>query len=75
MSTDKLSEIQMVTISLFQMLSVTVGQVLPCLGKANSCASSHVQLCCLCHVVQIGMLNIYCSIHLFCLLLSSLAVH
>ena len=42
------------------------------LGKANTCANRHAQLCCFCHGIQSDMLTIYHSpAYLLCTLLLS----
>ena len=59
---DKLADIQQVALSLLQTQPGTVCQVMfTFLGKANFCASGHLLLQQLCHVIQNDMLTVYHS--------------
>ena len=57
-SYDKLADIQQLALSLLQRQPVTVHQVTSFLGKAILCASGHLQLWQLCHVIQSDILTV-----------------
>ena len=59
---DKLTCIQQLALSWLETQQVTVCQVMSFLDKANSCASCHLQLQQLCHVIQSDMLTVFHSV-------------
>ena len=58
---DKLTDIQQLALSLLWTPHVTVRKVMSFLGKANFCTNGHLQLHCLCCVIQSDMLSVYHS--------------